>query len=180
MATLPSFRTWVAGEIVTAAFMNTNIRDAGNFFLSWPVFEGRQTVAQSFINNTPAGVLLDTEDIDTDGGHSTVTNTSRYSPQTAGRFQLAGGIGWAANATGVRNAEFWKNNALINGAATSLINAGAGSIVRCPTRVITAVANGTTDYFELVAAQGSGGNLSTSVAFANDQATFSVRMVGTT
>jgi len=47
VAALPTFRTWVTGEIVTAAELNSNVRDAGTFLLSWPVFEGRQTVAQT-------------------------------------------------------------------------------------------------------------------------------------
>jgi hypothetical protein len=178
MATLPSFRTWTAGEIVTAAYMNSNVRDAGNFFLSWPVFEGRQAVAQSFTSGAPTALLIDTEDIDTDNGHSTVTNTSRYTPQTAGRFQLSGGTAWASNATGIRTGELWKNGATLNGGG---VNNGtvSGTTPRFPTRTLTATANGSTDYFEVWALQTSGGALLTAVS-AVDQPTFSVRMVGTT
>lgn len=179
MATLPTFRTWVAGEIVTAAYMNTNIRDAGNFFLSWPVFEARQTLAQSIPANSDTGILLDTEDIDTDNGHSTATNTSRYVPQTAGRFQLSGGVSFASNATGQRNSEFGKNGTLINGSGVA-ITPLSGVSTRVPTRVMTVVANGSTDYFELFGWQNSGGALNTANTFAGDQSTFSVRMVGTT
>lgn len=180
MATLPTFRTWVAGEIVTAAYMNTNVRDAGNFFLSWPVFEGRQTVAQALANNTLVEILFDTEDVDTDNGHSTVTNTNRYTPQTAGRFQVSGGVSYAANATGVRNAEIAKNGTTINAGGISLINSGAGGSTRVGTRTMTLTANGSTDYFSIIGAQGSGASLNTSVATAQDQSSFSVRMVGTT
>lgn len=178
MATLPSFRTWVAGEIVTAAYMNSNVRDAGNFFLSWPVFEGRQTVAQSIGNGTPTALSLDTEDIDTDNGHSTVTNTSRYTPATAGRFQLSGGVGWASNATGYRTGELWKNGSVLNGGGT-VLPAVNGAQSRFPTRTLTTTANGSTDYFELWVNQNSGGALLTAVG-GIDQSTLSVRMVGTT
>lgn len=179
MATLPAFRTWVAGEIVTAAFMNTNIRDPGNFFLSWPVFEGRQTAGQSIPNGTPTALLFDAEDIDTDNGHSTSVNTSRYTPVTAGRFQISGGFTFVANATGVRNCDLWKNGASINAGSASYPANGA-NIARYPVRTMTMTANGTTDFFELAAFQSSGGALLTDVSLGLSQSGFSVRMVGTT
>lgn len=176
MATLPVFRTWVAGEIVTAAFMNTNVRDAGNFFLSWPVFEGRQTVAQSIATGaTLVPLLFDAEDIDTDGGHSTVTNTDRYTPQTAGRFQISGKISCAASAVSYRQAALFKNGAAITGGDTVLPASAVNH--RQSTPIMTAVANGSTDYFQIAMAQNSGGALLTTVAAA-EQPTFSVRMVG--
>lgn len=178
MATLPSFRTWTAGEIVVASYMNSNVRDAGNFFLSMPVFEGRQTVAQSIANGTPAALTWDTEDIDTDNGHSTVTNTSRYTPATAARFQLSAGVGWASNATGYRTGELWKNGVVLNGGGT-VLPAVNGAQSRFPTRTMTTTANGTSDYVEVWVNQTSGGALLTAVG-GIDQPTFSVRMVGTT
>lgn len=179
MATLPVFRTWVAGEIVTAAFLNSNVRDAGNFFLSWPAFEGRQALAQSIASVTPTPILLDTEDVDTDSGHSTATNTSRYTPQTQGRYMISGGISWAANGTGIRNTELWKNGAAISGGGTTYLSAGSGLTSRYPSRTMTVSANGSTDYVELVGYQSSGVALSTAVA-GIEQPTLSVRMVGTT
>lgn len=176
MATLPVFRTWVAGEIVTAAFMNTNIRDAGNFFLSWPVAELRQTVAQS-IANLGATITFDVEDIDTDNGHSTVTNTSRYTPQTAGRFQFSGGSVWAANATG-RKGNWWMRNAgLVNG-SSAVVASTATLTLAVPARTMTMAANGSTDFMELFGYQESGGALNTAVSTI-DQSSMSVRMVGT-
>lgn len=179
MATLPSFRTWVTAEVITAAYMNTNIRDAGNFFLSWPVFEGRQTIAQSISTGVDAGILLDVEDIDTDNGHSTSTNTSRYTPQTPGRFQLSGAVSFASNASGQRNAELGKNGSLVTASGISL-TPNSGASTRVPTRVMTLTANGSTDYFELFGWQNTGAGLNTAVAFPADQCSFSVRMVGTT
>jgi hypothetical protein len=162
VATVPVFRTWVAGEIVTAAFMNTNIRDAGNFFVAVPVAVLRQTVAQSFPNSTFTALLLDTEDIDRDGGHSTVTNTSRYTGQTPGWYTVQGSINWAASTAGQRTIVFRPNG----GAATTYKNkvqipmtttVGSGSIVT----VATFFMNGTTDYVEVVGWQNSGGALNT-------------------
>lgn len=180
MATIPVFRTWVAGEIVTAAFLNANVRDAGNFFLSWPVAELRQTVAQSIANGgTGAALLFDVEDIDTDNGHSTVTNTSRYTGQTAGRFQLSGASHLAANVTGRRGC-WWRLNAADVAASMSLGPASAAFDMASVSRVRTIVLNGSTDYVELVAYQESGGALLTTVTSASGgQSSMSVRMVGT-
>jgi hypothetical protein len=174
----PTYRTWTAGEVVTAAYMNSNVRDAGNFFLSVPVFEGRQTIVQSINNSTSTPITFDAEDVDNDNGHSTSTNTSRYTPQTAGRFQLSGAISWASNATGLRNAEWWKNGSAVNGAGTSFTTIN-GSTTRYPARMITELANGSTDYFELTGFQTSGAALNTAVGLAVEQPTFSVRWVGT-
>lgn len=178
MATIPSFRTWVAGEIVTAAYMNTNIRDAGNFFLSWPVCETRQGAAQSLPNNTLTNILFDTNDIDTDGGHSTSVNTDRYVGKTAGRFQVSGGVGYAAGVGTWRVAEIQKNGAAINiGSHIAIPN--SGTTHRMPTRTLTLSLNGTTDYVTIVAFQNSGGALNTATT-TGDQSHMSVRMVGTT
>lgn len=177
MATLPVFRTWVAGEIITAAYMNTNIRDAGNFFLSWPVFEGRQTVAQSMASGSISLILYDIEDIDTDNGHSTVTNTDRYTPQTAGRFQLGGKVSFAANATSFRQALLLKNNAQVGG-GDNVLPPVSGVSHRMNTPTMTLYANGSGDYFQIGAGQSTGGALNTSVVAA-EQSIMSVRMVGT-
>lgn len=159
---VPVFRTWVAGEIVTAAYMNTNIRDAGNFFVAVPLAVLRQTVAQSIPNGAFTALLLDTEDIDRDGGHSTVTNTSRYTAQTAGWYTFQGSINFTANVTGQRTIVFRPNG----GAATTYKNkvqipmagtVGSGSVVTTATFSM----NGTTDYVEILGWQNSGGALLT-------------------
>lgn len=178
MATLPVYRTWVAGEVVTAAYFNTNVRDAGNFFLAVPVFEGRQTVSQNLTSGAAASITFDTEDIDNDNGHSIVSNTSRYTPQTAGRFQHSGGVGMAINGTGNRWT-FWA----INGAS---INAGGGMLggggQRYHPQTMTSTFNGTGDYLELQALQNSGSTLATDVNTGGlgFQSRMSVRWVGTT
>src|SRR6185312_17261357 len=113
MGTVPILRTWVAGELVTAAYMNTNVRDAGNFLLATPTFQGRQSISQSMPNLTNTAVLFDTEIIDSDNVHSTTTNTSRYTPLTPGYYQFGGGVGWTLNTTGVRCAWFTFNGSTV-------------------------------------------------------------------
>lgn len=164
--------------MVTAAFMNSNIRDAGNFFLSWPVCEARQTVAQSLTSGSGLAILFDTNDIDTDGGHSTVTNTSRYTAKTQGRFQIAGGVGYASNAAGSRWAYWSFNGTAGNGTSQSIL----GNVTRVLAATMTSFFNGTTDYVELFGLQNTGGALNTDVGTGalGYQSRMSIRMVGTT
>ena len=84
MATIPNPRTWGATEAVTAAKLNTDVRDGYNFLLATPRAVMRKTANQSIPNATLTAVTWDLEDVDTDGGHSNVTNNSRYTAQTAG------------------------------------------------------------------------------------------------
>lgn len=178
MATIPSFITFSAGSILTAAQIN-NFSTAGNFFLSWPVAELRQTIAQSLTTGSGIAILFDTEDIDTDNGHSTVTNTSRYTPQTQGRLQYSGGIGYATNATGSRFAFWTINGAAINGGMA--VTGSVGGVYRILAPTASSFFNGTTDFLELFGLQSSGGALSTDVTAGSlgGQSRMSVRMVGT-
>jgi hypothetical protein len=178
VATVPTFTTYVAGSVLTAASLNTNVRDPGIFFLSTPVCELRQTSAQSLTNGVPAAILFDTEDIDTDGMHSTASNTSRVTAVTAGRYQFSGGGTFANNATGVRSVNWSLNGTANNGSPVQAINVGASSVPELAARTKT-ILMAVGQFVELVAAQSSGGALNTFVT-APDQPNLSCRWVGTT
>lgn len=180
MATVPSFRTWVAGEIATAAFFNTNVRDAGNFFLSVPIGEFRQTVSQNFTSSVGTALNFDTEDVDNDNGHSTVSNTSRYTAQTQGRFQVSGGISYASHAdSNVRQVEIDLNGASVSGSDQAVVGFSADNC-RIATRVKQIFMNGSTDFVTIVGFQASGVTLATVVSGAAQQPNMNVRWVGTT
>lgn len=100
MATVPSPITWVTGVVVTASQLNTNIRDALNFFITPPLCVMRQVTGQSVGGGGYTAVTWDTEDIDRDGGHSTVSNTSRYTAQTAGWYDIQSTLVWPLSMTG--------------------------------------------------------------------------------
>lgn len=106
MATVPSPRTWTVGELLTAAKLNTDVRDAINFLLARPFAilgkSANQNIAAS------AMVTWDTEFIDRDGGHSNVTNNTRYTAQTAGWYQVVACLGWTAG-SGILQANLYKN-----------------------------------------------------------------------
>lgn len=173
MATVPSEITWTTGQVVTAAQLNSNLRDAVNFIISPPLFVGRQTVTQSIANTTWTVVTWDTEDIDRDNGHSTVTNTSRYTAQTTGWYEISANVDWAASATGDR-AISWT----INGAnRAGKVQLGATPSFDTAIHTAGVVFLNANDYVEIGVWQNSGGALSTGLTDGNPRV--SVRWVST-
>lgn len=126
---VPSQRTWAVGDIVTAAEMNANVRDAVNFLANPPVFLGKQTVGQAIATSTNVNVTLDTEVVDTYSGHSTTTNTDRYTAQVAGYYLCIGSINYPTNATGRRANQFEVNGTVVQTAEVAVNpNAGTGDL----------------------------------------------------
>ncbi len=145
--------------------MNSNIRDAGNFLLARPLASIRQGVAQSIPNSTWTACTFDTEDIDRDNGHSTVSNTSRYTGATPGYVWTAYTAAFALSSAGGRAGRI-----RLNGADSSQ-TAGTGVFHVPPSALVSVISggglqylNGTSDYLELVVLQTSGGALNTYVA----------------
>jgi hypothetical protein len=112
---------------------------------------------QSLANNTTVNITFDTEQYDTDGFHSTTTNTQRITIPTgkAGKYLIIGQLAYASNSTGLRYATLNKNgstnfgramNAAINGDVTWLV---VSSVIN--------LAEG--DYVQMNADQNSGGSL---------------------
>lgn len=163
MTAVPATRTWVAGEVVTDTHFNTNIRDVLNFLLARPIFKGYQTVSQNVATATFTAVTLDSEMVDSAGGHSTVSNTSRYTGVYAGWYDKGGGAAFAANATGRRLARTTVNGAVVNGSASGT-PAGA-SIIPFAYRADRVFLN-VGDILEDLVFQDSGGTLATFVTNA--------------
>lgn len=162
MATVPVTRTWVAGEVVTAAHFNTNIRDVFNYLLAVPILEARQIVAQTLATSTGAAVTMTAEDVDSSGMHSTSSNTSRATAVYPGWYQAGGVTVTLANATG-RRVNWWSvNGTQLNSSQTSQAATAANDAGVCA-RLKHAFLN-VGDYLELYAYQESGGNLNTDSA----------------
>ncbi|MCW2767782.1 MAG: hypothetical protein JWO11_3741 [Nocardioides sp.] len=110
MATVPSPRTWAVGELLTAAKLNTDLRDGLNFLLA-PPFALLQKTGNlpSTTSGTWTIVPWDSEQSDVDGGHDNVTNNSRYTIKTAGWWQFYATVAFFSNTTGHRGIRFRKN-----------------------------------------------------------------------
>ena len=56
----------------------------------------------SIPDSTVTALTFNSERWDTDSIHSTVSNTSRLTAQTASKYDIKGNIKWASNSTGTR------------------------------------------------------------------------------
>lgn len=117
------------------------------------------SAVQSVANTTWAALLFDTEDTDIGTLHSTVSNTSRITVPTggAGVWLLTGSVDFAANASGIRAVQFYKNGAAA-GSYAVLPGTSSAAVQATHSQLIT-LADG--DYVELYAYQSSGGALNT-------------------
>ena len=117
---------------------------------SGPAFSARSTSEQTISQNTLTKVNFGTEDFDSAGNFA----SSRFTPTTAGYYQINSTIVLSSNNAGDFLGAFYKNGTIYNrfsAAATTLINFGAagGMVVSM---------NGTTDYVEVYAFIAGSGN----------------------
>ena len=113
---------------------------------------------QSIANNTQATLTWNTETFDTDGFHSTSSNTGRITAPTgkAGYYLLTANLTYAKNATGERFLILMKNGTKVNQQSYGNFGSGAYISMSFSDVIYLAVA----DYVELQTYQSSGGALS--------------------
>ena len=151
--------TQSSGQIPPVSWANS-VKTALDYLANPPACRANRTTTQSLVTATATSILFDAEVFDTDTMHDTVSNTSRLTVKTAGLYIVTAGLGFAANATGVRVA--WVN---VNGSdATRIIQGGmtavsASDVTDIPLATIYKFA--VNDYMELRGYQTSGGNLNT-------------------
>jgi hypothetical protein len=114
------------------------------------------TANQSVANSTDVAITFTDETYDTDGYHSNSTNTSRLTVPSgkAGYYQINANITWAANASGIRDFNIYKNG---NRANYFTFNPQASNSQSFQLSSILYGAVG--DYFEMFVFQNSGGAL---------------------
>jgi hypothetical protein len=138
-ATAPEWATPAGG---TPAFVGCSVYKSAN---------------QSISNTTTTAITFDTELKDTDGFHSTSSNTSRMTIPSgkAGLYLITGQINFASNASGYRSGEVHKNGSLV--AQAFVLAPVTGGWTGGSVSHIIELAVG--DYVELIAWQSSGGSL---------------------
>lgn len=161
MATVPVTRTWVAGEVVTASYMNNNITAPIGWLLAPAICRVRQTVAQSLPNNTQTALTFDSEDVDSTGMHSTVSNTDRMAAVYPGWYRTGGGASIANAAISTARAALWDVNGTSLNGSTAQVPPSASGITGVAARSILVYLN-VGDYLRLKAFQNSGGAVNTS------------------
>jgi hypothetical protein len=111
-------------------------------------------------------VTFNTEQVDTDSMHSTVSNTGRITFNTAGLYTLTGNVQFASNATGFRGLFFYKNGdyTVAGRIASEFRGANNGDVTEISLSRVFKFA--VADYVELIAYQTSGVALNVLVAGA--------------
>lgn len=161
-STVPVMATEAPGNYITGALWNAQVAALGNFLMNPPRFRGYQATTQSCADNTWTSLNIDTEEFDTEGGHSNVTNTTRYTCQVAGTYLIVGASAFAGNATGNRAVRLTVNGNAIHGSFVKNAAPTATHSAGCVTTAYAALAVG--DYVEVQGLQSSGAALSTSSA----------------
>src|SRR3954463_2588322 len=136
----------------------TDVTTIEDYTIRRPIVRLIQAAAQSVASNADTAVTFGagSEDIDTHGYHDTAVNTSRITPLLAGYYQLTGVVAWAGDTDIIRHdALFAKNGSVVaprNRFVTDSTATAASARMTYPVVAIL-TANGTTDYFELIANQ---------------------------
>lgn len=114
----------------------------------------------SLTNTVETLITFDTETQDTNGLHSTVTNTGRLTCQTTGTYLVTANVRFASNAGGFRYAYVRLNGTtLLCVNISPAVNGGQTQLSLSTQYPLSA-----TDYIELFAYQSSGGNLNVEAA----------------
>lgn len=158
VATVPTMQTFAAGEKLTAAKLNTNVRDAISFLLNPPrAGMGRNSTVFSVPNNAATPVDFDTELYDTDAMVNLGSSTQAITIVTPGWYDIVGQVSFASNNTGVRLGRI-----TVNGTAVAADYAPAaaanGIVVNLKAQNVQLVAG---DLVRLAAYQNSGVALNT-------------------
>ena len=172
MGTVPTPAQQVASTPVPAATVNAQ----GNLatYLAGrteaggsrrPLARLLQTVAQPISNSSSTAITFDTEGVDYDDGHSTITNTSRYTAQTQGWYLITFDLTWQANGTGSRTAFLRTNgSAQVQGSVAQVPGSSTGQTEQVGSALVFLNVG---DYVELMGLQNSGGGINTFSATDN-------------
>lgn len=155
-------RTWTAAETVTAALMNTHIRDNLAFLYTQEFGSYTASSTANVTTGTFTLVAWDGEVEESSGlTHDNSTNNSRILVTLAGLYEVNISLGWTANATGMRGVVLRKNSAGSNSGGTQLkMNYNPATTAQFSTSTLTwTVRLSASDYIEVFRYQSSGGNL---------------------
>jgi len=139
--------TFTTGNVLTAAQMNTNVRDNTGFLHSPPGCLAQRTTNQSIGAGSLTGVGFNATDIyDTDTMHDPVGSSSLITFNTAGVYLVSATVQFAPSATGLRRMALYQGAgsefaSAYDGAPSAAVNSSlvasfqnlfaAGSNVQC-------------------------------------------------
>jgi len=135
------------------------------------------STSQSISNSTDTAVTFNSENFDTDGFHSTVSNTDRMTIPSgkAGKYLIIGYASWTNNATGYRQAQLLKNGSQLFSGYFDI--ASSGSTVATANNPVMVADLAVGDYITMQVNQSSGGALNIG-AFGSNKSSLTVILLG--
>lgn len=164
MANIPTVPSFTSGQQLPASTMNT-LSDLHRFVLGQTLTDGSripicvlvQTTQQTIPNTSTTPITWDTEQIDTDNMHSTTTNPTRITAQTAGWYEVSAVVPTVtAPSSGKLGVGLTLNGEMVLGSAAQTPFASQPIAVPIPGAVLYM---GSGDYLELWAYQNSGSSV---------------------
>lgn len=159
-ADLASIHTPATGAFAPAAW-GLQIRANFEALIDPPACSVFASASQSVASSSTTTLTADSENYDNDGMHSTVSNTSRITIQTPGRYLFSARVSFAAGNSGIRQVLLYRNGAEALGSCL-LPTAGGGfstSFVVTTTALMSAG-----DYVETRVLHTQGTNLAVTLA----------------
>lgn len=153
-------RTWVAGEVATAANLNTHVRDN----IAWlatdsPACRIYNNAALTLTTGSFQVLTANSERFDNASIHSTSSNTERMTVPTGGggKFVVGGNIAWAADGAGVER-HFAMNLNGVAGTTIARTSAASWAVIFMQSLCTVYSANAA-DYFNASAYHDAGHNM---------------------
>lgn len=150
-------------QTISASLWNTQGPKAmSDFYTGPPIFRGRSNATVSTANNVWVAMPLQVSEIDSDSGHSNVTNNTRYTCQVAGWYLICGLAAWtnSAAAAGKMDCAVWLNGALVPTSMQSY-NKQASDFGSVNTETFLQLA--VNDYIEIQGRQATGSTINTQI-----------------
>ena len=138
------------GTVAPASWGDT-VRDDLEFLVDRPGCAVYNSATQNVSTSSNTTLTADSELYDLDSMHSTVTNTSRITATTAGKYRIGALVEWDSDATGRREVYLLVNGTTVH--TLTIGNAVAG-MTQNGTKILTLSAG---DYVEVRVWQNSGG-----------------------
>lgn len=173
---LTAWKTWASGDTLTAADMNTYVRDNGRWLSGNATGGSPQVRVYNSANINVSGstdetLTFNSERFDVGGLHSTTTNTGRLTVPSggAGLYLVFAHVIWGAYSDStIRRIRLFTN------ATTPFASVAHGAIstagVNTAQSIVGIAANQTaTDYFTVVAYQGSASALGLDIQASGNQ-----------
>lgn len=149
-----------SGQLITGSLWNAGVGALVSFLANVPSFQAFQNSSQSMTSGSWTAMAFQGTSNDSDGGHSNVTNNSRYTCQVAGWYFIEGYVAIGTGGSGARiDTAVAKNGTIVPASCQFLLRANDLQAAMCGTLVQLAVS----DYVEIWGRQTSGATLNTFV-----------------